>query len=212
MTSASRHHNQGLPEATDTMHHRTVGPIAIDIDASASALYETRGTRRMVRRCTRLDEPAILETINDGAEAYRGVIPADRWHEPYMSRQALAAEIAAGVQFWCWEDADTIAAVMGVQVVRDATLIRHAYVRRTHQRSGLGGTLLQQLSRDVNGALLVGTWAAAQWAIRFYERHGFRLVGEEEKNRLLDTYWEIPLRQRDTSVVLIKPGRSEDAK
>jgi GNAT superfamily N-acetyltransferase len=194
------------------MHHRTATGFVIDIDAGAPPLYETRGRKRMVRPCTGADEPAILEIVNDGAEAYRGVIPADRWHEPYMSRAALAAEIAAGVQFWCWEDAGTIAAVMGVQVVRDATLIRHAYVRRTHQRSGLGGTLLEHLAGHANGRLLVGTWAAAQWAIRFYERHGFRLVGEDEKNRLLDTYWEIPLRQRDTSVVLIKPSPREDAK
>jgi N-acetylglutamate synthase-like GNAT family acetyltransferase len=194
------------------MHHRTPARFVVDIDAGAPSLYQTRGRRRMIRRCTGADEPAILEIINDGAKAYRGVIPADRWHEPYMSRAALAAEIAAGVQFSCWEDAGTIAAVMGLQVVRDATLIRHAYVRRTHQRSGLGGTLLEHFARDANGPLLVGTWASAQWAIRFYERHGFRLVGEDEKNRLLDTYWHIPLRQRDTSVVLIKPSPQEDAK
>jgi len=163
-----------------------------------------RKVRNMIRPCTVADRSAILEIINDGAEAYRGVIPPDRWHEPYMSGAALDAEIAAGVQFWCWDDAGTIAAVMGLQAVRDATLIRHAYVRRTRQRSGLGGKLLEHLSRGANGRLLVGTWAAARWAIDFYERHGFRLVGEDEKNRLLYTYWDIPLRQRDTSVVLIK--------
>ncbi len=158
----------------------------------------------MIRRCTDADVSAILDIINDAADAYRGVIPADCWHEPYMSRAALEAEIGAGVQFRCWDEAGVVAAVMGLQNVRDATLIRHAYVRRSHQRSGLGATLLNHLSREAGGPLLVGTWAAAEWAIRFYQRHGFRLVGNDEKDRLLDTYWNIPPRQRETSVVLVK--------
>ena len=156
----------------------------------------------MIRRCTDADVPAIHAIINEAAEAYRGVIPADCWHEPYMSREALAAEIAAGVEFAVWDRDGDVLGVMGLQVVRDVTLIRHAYVRRAYQGEGIGGALLDALRAQSNSRLLVGTWADARWAIRFYERHGFRLVPDEEKDRLLDTYWNISARQRDTSVVL----------
>ena len=158
----------------------------------------------MIRRSTDDDFAAIEAIINDAAEAYRGVIPADCWHEPYMSRSNLMAEIAAGVNFWGWDEAGELAGVMGIQKVRDATLIRHAYVSTPHQGRGIGGALLTALRGQATGPLLVGTWAAAEWAIRFYERHGFRLVSTEEKNRLLDTYWSIPVRQRETSVVLVQ--------
>jgi GNAT superfamily N-acetyltransferase len=158
----------------------------------------------MIRRCTDDDVPAIEAIINDAARAYRGVIPADCWHEPYMKRSDLVAEIAAGVQFWGWEDAGVLAGVMGLQPVRDVTLIRHAYVRPSHQSRGVGGALLTRLADETAGPLLVGTWASAEWAIRFYERHGFRVVGTEEKDRLLSVYWSIPARQRDTSVVLTR--------
>jgi GNAT superfamily N-acetyltransferase len=158
----------------------------------------------MMRRCTDADFDAIEAIINEAAEAYRGVIPGDRWHEPYMSRSELAAEIAAGVAFWGWEESGALAGVMGLQKVRDATLIRHAYVRTAHQGRGIGGALLKSLAAQAPGRLLVGTWAAAEWAIRFYERHGFRLVSPEEKDRLLKTYWNIPERQVETSVVLIR--------
>lgn len=160
----------------------------------------------MIRDCTPADIAAIEAIINEAAVAYRGVIPADRWHEPYMSRSDLLAEIAAGVQFSGWENNGTLAGVMGIQRVRDATLIRHAYVRREHQHRGVGSALMNEFVARTNGALLVGTWAAATWAIRFYERHGFRLVSEEEKDRLLDTYWNIPARQKQTSVVLMRNG------
>src|SRR3954468_4936726 len=130
----------------------------------------------MIRRCTDDDLPAIDTIINEAASAYRGVIPADRWHEPYMQRSELLAEIAAGVEFWGWDDGGTLVGVMGVQKVRDATLIRHAYVRPSHQSRGVGGELLAQLAGQTAGPLLVGTWGDAQWAIRFYQRHGFRLV------------------------------------
>ena len=160
----------------------------------------------MIRRCTDADFAVIEATINDAARAYRGVIPADRWHEPYMSRSDLAAEIAAGVEFWGWEDAGALVGVMGIQRVRDVTLIRHAYVLPNHQGRGIGGALLDALVARTTGRLLVGTWAAAEWAIRFYQRHGFRLVPPEEKDRLLETYWTIPARQRDTSVVLVHVG------
>jgi N-acetylglutamate synthase-like GNAT family acetyltransferase len=158
----------------------------------------------MIRRCTQADIPAIDAIINEAADAYRGVIPADCWHEPYMSRTALEAEIAAGVNFWGWEESGALVGVMGLQKVRDAMIVRHAYVRTAHQGRGIGGTLLTELASQVAGQLLVGTWAAAEWAIRLYERHGFRLVSTEEKDRLLATYWSIPSRQRETSVVLVR--------
>jgi GNAT superfamily N-acetyltransferase len=158
----------------------------------------------MIRRCTIDDVPEMDAIINDAAAAYRGVIPDDCWHEPYMTRAALLAEIAAGVVFSGWDEAGVLAGVMGLQQVRDVTLIRHAYVRLSHQGRGVGGALLTHLMTETTGPLLVGTWAAARWAIRFYEQHGFRLVGDEEKDRLLSTYWTISPRQRETSVVLAR--------
>ena len=157
----------------------------------------------MIRQCTDADVDAVHAIINEAAEAYRGVIPADCWHEPYMTRSALAAEITAGVDFWGWDEVTGLIGVMGLQKVRDVTLIRHAYVRQAHQGRGVGGALLGALAGQAMGQLLVGTWAAAEWAIRFYERHGFRLVSTEEKNRLLSAYWNIPARQSETSVVLV---------
>lgn len=156
----------------------------------------------MIRRCTDNDFAAVESIINEAAQAYRGVIPEDCWHEPYMGTEALRAEIEAPVVFWGWDDGGTQVGVMGVQHVRDAVLIRHAYVRPGQQGKGIGATLLSFLAAQVSGKLLVGTWAAATWAIRFYERHGFRLLPPEEKDRLLSTYWSIPSRQRETSVVL----------
>jgi GNAT superfamily N-acetyltransferase len=158
----------------------------------------------MIRRCTDADLDAIESIVNQAAEAYRGVIPTDCWHEPYMPRAELEAEIAAGVVFWSVDDAGMPIGVMGLQPVRDVTLIRHAYVRPSHQSRGVGRQLLVSLARQVSGPLLVGTWAAASWAIRFYERQGFRLVSPGEKQRLLDTYWTISPRQRDASVVLCR--------
>ncbi|HEY2908508.1 MAG TPA: GNAT family N-acetyltransferase [Vicinamibacterales bacterium] len=158
----------------------------------------------MIRPCNGADASAINAIINDAAQAYRGVIPRDRWHEPYMSESELLAEIAAGVNFSGWDEAGTLIGVMGLQNVRDATLIRHAYVHSAHQGKGIGAALLTTLAAQVSGPLLVGTWAAAEWAIRFYEHHGFRLVSNEEKDRLLTTYWMIPKRQQETSVVLVR--------
>jgi GNAT superfamily N-acetyltransferase len=145
----------------------------------------------------------IERIINDAAQAYRGAIPADRWHDPYMPREQLQEEIDSGVEFWGWEDGGTLAGVMGIQDVKDATLIRHAYVRPNLQRGGVGSALMTALVPKARHRLLVGTWAAADWAIRFYQRHHFRLVTPGEKDTLLDTYWTIPARQRDTSVVLV---------
>jgi GNAT superfamily N-acetyltransferase len=156
----------------------------------------------MIRPCERADRAAIEAIVNEAAQAYRGVIPPDCWHEPYMSGAALDAEIAAGVRFWGWEESGKLAGVMGLQDVRDVTLIRHAYVRARRQRAGIGGELLEALARSAKSPLLVGTWAAAHWAIRFYEKHGFRLVAPADKDRLLDAYWTISARQREVSVVL----------
>ena len=158
----------------------------------------------MIRRCTEGDLAVMASIINEAAERYRGVIPADCWHQPYMSRGDLEKEIAAGVEFSGWEEQGELLGVMGVQRVKDATLIRHAYVRRGHQGKGIGGALLKAFDQQVAGTLLIGTWADAAWAIKFYQGHGFRLVSPPEKNRLLDTYWSIPPRQRDTSVVLMR--------
>jgi len=157
----------------------------------------------MIRRCANADFPAIEAIINEAAQAYRGVIPADCWHEPYMTGFALKAEVDAGVNFWGWEESGALIGVMGIQYVREATLIRHAYVRTAHQGRGIGGALLKFFADQATGLLLVGTWAAAEWAIRFYERHGFRLVPPAEKDRLLTAYWSIPSRQKETSVVLV---------
>jgi GNAT superfamily N-acetyltransferase len=161
--------------------------------------------KTMIRPCTAADIPAIDAIVNAAAEAYCGAIPADCWHEPYVTPSDLLAEIAAGVDFWGWEESGSLIGVMGLQRVRDATLIRHAYVRPADQGKGIGGKLLQMfIGRADHGPLLVGTWAAATWAIAFYQRHGFRLVSPEEKDRLLTTYWSIPSRQRETSVVLVR--------
>jgi mannose-6-phosphate isomerase-like protein (cupin superfamily) len=156
----------------------------------------------MIGPCGDTDFDTIHAIINDGAEAYRGVIPADRWHEPYMSQDELRHEIENGVQFWGYKDGGELLGVMGIQDVQDVTLIRHAYVRTTHRSRGIGGNLLAELRTLTARPVLIGTWAAAIWAVRFYEKHGFRLVTPEEKNRLLKKYWSIPERQVDTSVVL----------
>ena len=157
----------------------------------------------MIRPYAEPDFDEVHAIVNEAAQAYRGAIPADCWHEPYMSREDLRAEIQAGVRFSVLEEDGRLVGVMGVQRVRDAILIRHAYVRKLRQRQGTGGALMAYLLGAVKGRVMVGTWAAAEWAIRFYERHGFRLVGEQEKDRLLSTYWSIPERQRETSVVLV---------
>ncbi|MEX0852543.1 MAG: GNAT family N-acetyltransferase [Bauldia sp.] len=156
----------------------------------------------MIRRCADVDVATTDAIINEAAKAYRGVIPVDCWHEPYMPRSELLAEIAAGVVFWGWQDLDSLVGVMGLQTVRHVTLIRHAYVRPAFQGRGIGTALLDELSGQITGRLLVGTWAAAAWAVRFYIRNGFRQVSAPEKQRLLQTYWSVPLRQQEHSVVL----------
>jgi len=156
----------------------------------------------MIRPCADADFHAILEIINDAAQAYRGIIPADRWHEPYMPEAELAGQMESGVRFWGYEENGELSGVMGIQDVRDVTLIRHAYVRTVHRNRGIGASLLVHLRTLTAKPILIGTWAAADWAIRFYEKNGFALIGGDEKNRLLRTYWSIPDRQIETSVVL----------
>jgi GNAT superfamily N-acetyltransferase len=161
----------------------------------------------MIRPCRDDEHDAILAIVNAAAEAYRGIIPADRWHEPYMPVAELDAEIAAGVEFWGYEDAGALQGVMGVQDVGEVDLIRHAYVRPGTQGRGIGGALLRHLiALRGRRQILVGTWAAAEWAIRFYRHHGFEQVPPEEKTRLLRRYWTIPERQVETSVVLAWRG------
>jgi GNAT superfamily N-acetyltransferase len=158
-----------------------------------------------IRRCRDDERPAILAIVNAAAEAYRGVIPADRWHEPYMPASELDAEIAAGVEFWGYEADGALLGIMGIQAVRDVDLIRHAYVLPSTQGRRVGSALIDHLLRTSTRQLLVGTWAAAEWAIGFYRRHGFQQVSPATKTRLLQTYWTIPERQIETSVVLARP-------
>ena len=158
-----------------------------------------------LRACGPADLDAILAVVNDAARAYKGVIPADRWHEPYMARDELEAEIAAGVRFWGCEQGGELAGVMGLQDRGDVDLIRHAYVRTRDRRQGIGARLLAHVERLSAKPILIGTWAAAHWAIDFYRKHGYRLLAREETERLLRRYWSVPERQIATSVVLASP-------
>jgi GNAT superfamily N-acetyltransferase len=162
-----------------------------------------------IRPCRDDERAAILAIVNAAAEAYRGVIPADRWREPYMPSRELDSEIAAGVAFWGCEADGALVGIMGIQPVRDFDLIRHAYVSPASQGYGVGGALLGHLARSTTRRLLVGTWTAAEWAIRFYRRRGFELVSPERKDALLQTYWTIPAQQIAGSVVLANPPFDE---
>jgi GNAT superfamily N-acetyltransferase len=156
----------------------------------------------MISPTTPADFEAMYLVINDAARAYEGHIPADRYHEPYMPREELKHEIEAGVFFWGYREGDVLVGVMGIQDVKDVTLMRHAYVRTARRGAGIGSALLTHLMGRTSRPTLVGTWAAAGWAVRFYERHGFALVTPGQKDRLLARYWDIPARQVETSVVL----------
>jgi GNAT superfamily N-acetyltransferase len=158
-----------------------------------------------IRRCRDDERTDIMAIVNAAAEAYRGVIPADRWREPYMPLRELDDEIAAGVAFWGYEADGVLLGLMGIQHVRDVDLIRHAYVLPASQGLGVGGSLLEHLQGLSVRRMLVGTWAAAEWAVRFYRRHGFELVSLEHTAALLTRYWTIPPRQVETSVVLANP-------
>jgi len=156
----------------------------------------------MIRPVQPEDFEAMWEIINAAAQAYKGVIPEDCWQDPYMSKEELAHEIKAGVNFWGYEEDRKLIGIMGLQEVQDVALIRHAYVQPKRQNKGVGGRLLIFLKNKTARPLLVGTWAAATWAIKFYEKHGFFLVKEEEKEGLLRKYWHVPQRQIEASVVL----------
>lgn len=158
--------------------------------------------RSSTRICGPADVETILGIINDSAKAYKNHIPEDCYHEPYMSRGELEAEIADGVAFYGIESGNRLVAVMGIQDRDRVVLIRHAYTRSFFRSQGLGSMLISKLKSTSEKPMLVGTWAGAVWAIRFYQKHGFRLVSEEEKNELLEKYWRIPERQVETSVVL----------
>jgi GNAT superfamily N-acetyltransferase len=165
----------------------------------------------MLRPCEPGDFEDMYTVINDGAQAYKGVIPTDRWHDPYMSRSALACEIKNKVLFWGIEQDRRLTAVMGIQDKGDVTLIRHAYVRAQYHRQGLGSTLLWHLEGMTAKPILIGTWTAARWAVSFYEKHGYVLLEEKEKVRLLKKYWSIPQRQVETSSVLASQSWFQEA-
>jgi len=157
----------------------------------------------MIRQCDNSEFRIIYEIINDAAQAYKGVIPMDCWKEPYMSKDELWRETDEGVTFWGYYEEDgELIGVTGIQHVQDVTLVRHAYVRTAKRKQGIGGKLLSHLRKQTARPILIGTWADAVWAIRFYEKHGFRLVSPQEKDRLLRKYWSVPERQIQTSVVL----------
>ena len=156
----------------------------------------------MIRKCTDDDLPALYAIINDAAQAYKGVIPADRWHAPYMPMDKLRQEIRAGVQFLGYESDGEIIGVMGVQDKGDVALIRHAYVKTTRRNRGVGTELLRHLERMTTKPILIGTWSDATWAIRFYEKNGYRRLSRKDTEHLLRRYWSIPDRQVTTSVVL----------
>lgn len=160
--------------------------------------------RREIRAIRAGEHPEVLAIINDAAQCYRGVIPEDRWHDPYFSAEYLESEIAAGVRFFGYEADGELLGVMGVQDVDDVTLIRHAYVSPRAQRGGIGGRLLRSLLARTERPVLIGTWADAEWAIAFYVKNGFRVTSREETERLLRRYWDIPERQVETSVVLVE--------
>lgn len=155
-----------------------------------------------MRRCKDTDFDVMLQIINDGAQAYKGVIPEDRWHDPYMTPEDLRQEIEDGVLFWGYEEEGVLAGVMGIQDKGDVALIRHAYVRTSRRNHGIGGKLLRFLESRTTKPILIGTWAAATWAVEFYKKHGYRLLAKEEKDSLLLKYWTIPERQVETSIVL----------
>jgi len=159
-------------------------------------------TTMLIRRSVDADVPGMLAIINDAARAYRGVIPTDRWHEPYMPADDLAKEIADGVVFWVAEQEGRLSAVMGIQDKGDVALVRHAYVASTTQRTGIGTAMLRHVEKLTDKPILIGTWASASWAVDFYLRNGFSLLPTSESSRLLKTYWSIPARQIETSVVL----------
>ena len=159
----------------------------------------------IIRRCEPADLSVIYAIINDAAIAYKGIIPADRWHEPYMPMEELRQEIADGVEFWGYEAEKALIGVMGIQDKGDVSLIRHAYVRTNNRRKGVGTALLRHIESQTTKPILVGTWLDAAWAVRFYQKNGYEILSRSETERLLRKYWNVPERQIETSVVLASP-------
>lgn len=154
----------------------------------------------MIRQCQANDAKRIYFIINEAARAYDGVIAADCYHQPYMPQEELEREMKR-VTFYGWEVKGELVGIMGIEPIKDVTLIRHAYVLPQWQKQGIGNKLLSHLkSLITTPCLLVGTWAAAHWAIAFYQKHGFKLL--PDKDKLLADYWDIPARQIETSVVM----------
>jgi len=177
----------------------------IPADRLRRRLNESLGSpkrKMLIRKSVEADFPVMLAIVNDAAQAYRGVIPADRWHEPYMPADELVKEIADGVVFWVAEEDGRLSGVMGIQDKGDVALVRHAYTAPTIQRKGVGTGLLRHVKSLTDKPVLIGTWADASWAIEFYRRNGFTVVSKSDRDRLLRTYWSIPARQIETSVVL----------
>lgn len=171
---------------------------------------ENSAEAQAIRPCAEHENVAILSVINDAAIAYKGVIPADSWHEPYMPMEELKAEITAGVCFTGYSLDGLLVGVMGIQSVRNVRLIRHAYVLSNYQGRGIGSALISHLLGSGTSPVLIGTWAAATWAIGFYESHGFSLAPQEATTPLLKAYWDVPDRQIATSVVLAAPALTID--
>jgi len=189
-------------ELVDLIREGTESHLAAMFGIGHETPPKQTGNIGAVRPCNDSDFNTIHLIVNDATQAYKGVIPADCWHVPYMPEEELRASIASGIEFWGFETNGALVGVMGIQPVQNITLIRHAYVRTSHRRHGIGGLLLKFLLGRINTPTLIGTWAAADWAIRFYQKYGFKMVSPTEKNRLLPLYWGVPVRQIETSVVL----------
>ena len=164
----------------------------------------------MIRLCSQRDIDTVYEIINDSARAYEGHIPDDCYHQPYMPQDELLTEIADGVVFYGYEEDGSLVAVMGIQDRGPVTLIRHAYTRTERRGEGIGSKLLEHLLGITTKPVMIGTWRGATWAVMFYQKHGFKLAGEEDKDRLLREYWSIPHRQIETSVVLVDERYQQD--
>src|SRR5712664_916518 len=156
----------------------------------------------MIRKCSEADLSALYEIVNDAARAYKGIIPADRLHEPYMPMEELKSEIAAGVRFWGCESDGELLGVMGMQDKGEVDLIRHAYVKTAKRKQGIGSELLRHIEKSARKPILLGTWRDATWAVAFYEKNGYRRLSRQDTERLLRKFWSIPERQIETSVVL----------
>ena len=159
----------------------------------------------MITECTKKNISNILYVINDASLKYKGIIPNDCWHEPYMTKQKLISEFANGVRIFGYNKDNNLVGVMGIQELKDVTLIRHAYILTQYQGLGIGKSLLQHLFKiKTSSCLLVGTWRDATWAIQFYEKFGFVLHTKKQTAQLLKKYWDLPSKQIENSVVLKK--------